>query len=573
LEPKLKRAQEVACYGKLNYKYGKSEFNVVDYRLDKEIEGEPLSPIYRSVEGLSAKMIRRMIVSAWESYGSQIEEVLPQELIEKFGFLSRRQAVYNMHFPSSWQIRDGARQRLAYEELLVLQTAIISSSLIKNTTGIAHSKEADILTTYQKILPYKFTDAQLRVIKEIYNDMEAPLPMMRLVQGDVGCGKTAVAAAAVYKSFRSGYQSALMAPTEILANQHYQLLSKQLAELGVTTALLTGKTSSADKKKILVDLAAADIDLLIGTHALIEDNVSFARLGLAITDEQHRFGVLQRERLHEGSAADILVMTATPIPRTLALTAYADLQLSIIDQLPAGRRPIKTYAVSYQYEQRIHDFLAKETAKGRQGFVVCPLIEESEKIDLQSAVTYADQLRQVLPQCTIGLLHGRTKAQEKAAIMEEFANGKTNILVSTTVIEVGIDIPNATVMIIRDAERFGLAQLHQLRGRIGRGGEQSYCILIHNAKGGVAAERMRIISECNDGFAIAEADLQERGTGEFFGVRQHGLPELKVADLSIDKQMMIDTREAAVDIVAGNIAIPDGLKCLIDEKLTALRRN
>ncbi len=573
LENKLKRAKQAACYGKLNYKYGKSEFNVIDYRLDGEIEGEPLAPIYRSVEGLSAKMIRRMIVSAWERYGIQIEEVLPPVLIAKNGFLSRREAVYDMHFPSSWQQRDSARQRLAYEELLVLQAAIISSSANINRQGIAHSKEADILSKYQQTLPYQLTAAQLRVIGEIYCDMEAPQPMMRLVQGDVGCGKTAVAAAAIYKSFRSGYQSAFMAPTEILANQHYQLLGKQLAALGVKTRLLTGKTTAADKKQILEDLVAAKIDLLIGTHALIEDNVSFARLGLAITDEQHRFGVLQRERLHEGTAADILVMTATPIPRTLALTVYADLRLSVIDQLPAGRRPVETYAVSYQYEQRIHNFLAKEITQGHQAFVVCPLVEESEKLDLQSAVTYTDQLRQIMPSTNVGLLHGRMKSQEKAAIMNDFALGKINILVSTTVIEVGIDIPNATVMVIRDAERFGLAQLHQLRGRIGRGSEQSYCILIHNAQGGVAAERMRIISESNDGFAIAEADLLERGAGEFFGVRQHGLPELKVADLFLDKKLMIDAREAASSIVSGDIAMNDGLKLLIEEKLVALRRN
>lgn len=573
LENKLKRAKQAACYGRLNYKYGKSEFNVIDYRLDGEIEQEPLAPIYRSVEGLSAKMIRRMIISVWERYGSQIEEVLPPQLIEKNEFLSRRQAVYNMHFPSSWQERDRARQRLAYEELLILQSAIISSFSVTNRQGITHSQADDILSKYRQVLPYQLTNAQLRVIGEVYSDMEAPQPMMRLVQGDVGCGKTAVAAAAIYKSFRSGYQSALMVPTEILANQHYQLLSKQLAALGVKTGILTGKTAAADKKKILEDIADAKIDLLIGTHALIEDNVNFARLGLAITDEQHRFGVLQRERLHGGTAADILVMTATPIPRTLALTVYADLKLSVIDQLPAGRRPVETYAVSYQFEQRINNFLAKEIAKGRQAFVVCPLVEESEKLDLQSAVTYAEQLRQIMPQLQVGLLHGRMKSQEKAAIMEDFALGKINILVSTTVIEVGIDIPNATVMVIRDAERFGLAQLHQLRGRIGRGGEQSYCVLIHNAKGGVAAERMRIISECNDGFAIAEADLQERGAGEFFGVRQHGLPELKVADLSLDKKLMIETREAAADIIAGNIDIPDGIKLLINEKLAALRRN
>jgi ATP-dependent DNA helicase RecG len=381
--------------------------------------------------------------------------------------------------------------------------------------------------------------------------MERPRPMRRLVQGDVGSGKTAVAAAALYKNCRAGFQGALMAPTEILAGQHYKNLQPLLGALGLRVALLTGDTKTAERRELLAALAEGQIDVLVGTHALFSADVEFAALGLAVTDEQHRFGVNQRSALRQkGNLADVLVLTATPIPRTLAMTFCGDLDVSAIDELPPGRQPIQTFAVSYELEARALNFVRGELAKGRQAYIVCPLVEENENLELDSAIKLTERLQaEEFADYRVALLHGKMKPAEKTDVMSRFAAGEIQILVATTVIEVGVDVPNATIMLVRDAERFGLAQLHQLRGRVGRGGEQSYCILLNNAKSKVARERIKTMTETNDGFVIAEADLKLRGAGELLGTRQSGLAALKYADLAKDVRLVEAARRNAMSLL------------------------
>ena len=551
LENSLKQGREVYIYGKMENKYNHRQFQVQDFSFPDQGD-TPLSlhPIYRATENLSQKTIRQAIVQAWEKYGADIPEILPEALIVRRNLPKRDRAVHDLHFPADWQIKEQARRRLAYEELLILQLALQGNSGSEEGLAIAHPPAPRLLVKFRSALPFPLTAAQERVISEIFADMEAPAIMQRLVQGDVGSGKTLVAAAAVYKTAAGGFQAALMAPTEILANQHYQTLQPLLFGLGVRVELFTAALGGKARLELLARCQNGGIDLLIGTHTLIQQGVEFARLGLAVTDEQHRFGVLQRARLQEkGHTCDMLIMTATPIPRTLALTLYGDLQISVIDQMPPGRQPILTYAVDYSYEKRLWAFVDKHLEEGRQVFVVCPLVEESAKIDLENALGLAERLqKQILPKRRTAVLHGKMKSEEKELVMADFAQGKIQILVATTVVEVGINIPNATIMMVRDAERFGLAQLHQLRGRIGRGSEQSYCLLLHNAKGDIAKERMKIMTKTSDGFAIAEADLRLRGPGEFWGTRQHGLPELRCANLFRDSDLIEQARGDALEL-------------------------
>ncbi|HID56172.1 TPA: ATP-dependent DNA helicase RecG, partial [Candidatus Poribacteria bacterium] len=447
-----------------------------------------------------------------------------------------------------------ARRRLIFDELFLIQLGLaLRKRRVESSEGISFKVDGPLLTRFLESLPFKLTSAQRRVIEEIRSDMSKPHPMNRLIQGDVGSGKTVVAAAALVIAVESGYQGAMMAPTEILAAQHFNTLDRLLRPLGVNVVMLRGEMRGAERKKALESVRSGEARVIVGTHALIQEEVEFNRLGLVITDEQHRFGVLQRAALKgKGlSSPDVLVMTATPIPRTLALTLYGDLDLSIIDELPPGRRRVKTFWVSEDKREEMYEFIRNEVKSGRQAYVVYPLVEESEKLeDVKAATEMAEKLQnEVFPELRVGLLHGRLRPQEKDEVMEAFKGGEIDILVSTTVVEVGVDVPNASVMVIEHAERFGLAQLHQLRGRVGRSAYQSYCFLIANPKSEEARRRVEVMVNSNDGFEIAEADMKIRGPGELMGTRQSGMPDLKLANLLRDADLLALARKEAQRIV------------------------
>ncbi|SLK09546.1 ATP-dependent DNA helicase RecG [Bacillus toyonensis] len=517
------------------------------------VRQQEVEPVY-SVKGkLTVKQMRRFIAQALKEYGDSIVEVLPDGLLNRYKLLPRYEALRALHFPVGQEDLKQARRRFVYEEFFLFQLKMQTLRKMEreNSKGTKKEIPSTELQEFIDALPFPLTGAQRRVVDEILKDMTSPYRMNRLLQGDVGSGKTVVAAIGLYAAKLAHYQGALMVPTEILAEQHYQSLAETFSRFGMTVELLTSSVKGARRREILARLEQGEVDILVGTHALIQDEVIFHRLGLVITDEQHRFGVAQRRVLREkGENPDVLFMTATPIPRTLAITVFGEMDVSIIDEMPAGRKVIETYWAKHDMLDRVLGFVEKEIKKGRQAYVICPLIEESEKLDVQNAIDLHSMLtHHYQGKCQVGLMHGRLSSQEKEEIMGQFSENKVQILVSTTVVEVGVNVPNATVMVIYDAERFGLSQLHQLRGRVGRGSEQSYCLLIADPKSETGKERMRIMTETNDGFVLSEKDLELRGPGDFFGSKQSGLPEFKVADMVHDYRALETARQDAAILV------------------------
>lgn len=513
-------------------------------------EAGTLLPVYSLTQGLSNKMVSRQVTEALNRVEQLPDPLEGSGLPQQYGLLSYSQALHAVHFPPDWQAIETGRNRMVFDELLCLSLCFARMREGRHRLHVP-PMQMQPLTEYYRALPYELTGAQQRAIAEAMSDMCSGTPMNRLVQGDVGSGKTAVAAALCYFAHRNGAQSTLMAPTEILAQQHYNSLAPLLGSLGMQVALLTGSLSPKKKETLKVALAAGEIDLCIGTHALLTDDTAFANLGLVVTDEQHRFGVQQRAALRQkGKDAHVLVMSATPIPRTLAMIVYGDLEISVIDELPAGRRPIRTYLIDSTIRQRAFGYIKKHLDEGYQAYLVCPAVqsedEDTAAASLKSAVEYAEELAHgAFGDYRVGLLHGKMRPAQKEKVMAEFAAGEIQLLVATTVVEVGVDVPNAVIMMVENAERFGLSQLHQLRGRVGRGQVQSHCILLSDTENPDTLERLRVLCGTNDGFKIAEEDLKQRGPGDFFGERQHGLPEMKIADLAADSRLLQKAREAA----------------------------
>ncbi|EMF0108654.1 ATP-dependent DNA helicase RecG [Enterococcus hirae] len=545
LKDKVILSEEIAVYGKWDAK--RKSLNGMKILGSQAVDD--FSPIYHVNKSIRQTTLVDLIRRGFEEYGDLIEENLPNGLVEKYRLLDRPTAVKSMHFPKNHEENHQAKRRIVFEEFFLFQMRLqgLKKSEKAETNGIEILYDIQRLKQFIQKLPFELTDAQKRVTNEICRDLRSPQHMQRLLQGDVGSGKTIVAAIALYAAVTAGFQGALMVPTEILAQQHMESLLRLFDAQEIKLALLTGSTKAKERRELLELLEQGEIDIVVGTHALIQEGVEFQHLGLVITDEQHRFGVNQRKVLREkGWRPDVLFMTATPIPRTLAITAYGEMDVSVIDELPAGRIPIETRWVRTPQLNSVLDWTWKELAKGHQMYVICPLIEESEALDVKNAVEIYEKLSALFaPQYEVGLLHGKMKNQEKEAIMETFKENKMQILVSTTVIEVGVNVPNATVMLIMDADRFGLAQLHQLRGRVGRGSDASYCVLVANPKNELGIERMKIMTETNNGFILSEKDLELRGPGEVFGFRQSGLPQFAIADLVTDSNILEVARDEA----------------------------
>ena len=510
-------------------------------------------PIYALTEGVGADMVRQAVIAALPAI-AHLKDPLPAALLKQYGLMGLKEAIANIHFPPDSAALEVTRRRLVFDEFFYLQLGLlqrqrkarqIQTSAILASTG-------QLIDQFHNLLPFKLTGAQARVVNDILNDLQKPVPMNRLVQGDVGSGKTVVAVVAVLAAIQSGYQAALMAPTEVLAEQHYRKLVSWFNLMHLPVELLTGSTKAAKRRQIHAHLQTGELPLLVGTHALIQDQVNFQRLGLVVIDEQHRFGVGQRARLQQkGESPHVLTMTATPIPRTLALTLHGDLDVSQIDELPPGRQKIHTTALSGKERSHAYDLILREVAQGRQAYIVLPLVEESEKLDVRAAVEEHQRLQEsIFPKFQVGLLHGRMSSADKDEAISKFRDNQIQILVSTTVIEVGVDVPNATVMLIENAERFGLSQLHQLRGRVGRGAEQSYCLLMSSSKTEPARQRLKVLEQSQDGFFISEMDMRFRGPGEVLGTRQSGLPDFTLASLVEDQEVLELARGAAEKVIA-----------------------
>lgn len=526
---------------------------VSEIHVGHQMKSKDFEPVYTVKGKVTVKGIRRFINLAFSQYGQYMEETLPSRYLTKYKLMNRIDAIKIMHFPPNQQDLKQARRRFVYEEFFYFQLKMQALRKVEreHSKGVTQSYNLEMLKAFIHSLPFSLTNAQKRVINEILSDMKSPYRMNRLLQGDVGSGKTAVAAISLYASKTAGFQGALMVPTEILAEQHADSLRLMLEPFQIRSELLTSSVKGKRRRELLQQLKIGEIDVLIGTHALIQEEVEFYKLGLVITDEQHRFGVGQRRILREkGENPDVLFMTATPIPRTLAITVFGEMDVSIIDEMPAGRKTIETYWAKENMLERVLGFVEKELVAGHQAYIICPLIEESDKLDVQNAIDVHSSLTHYFHgRYQVGLMHGRLSAEEKDNVMKAFSNNDLQVLVSTTVVEVGVNVPNATIMVIYDAERFGLAQLHQLRGRVGRGSDQSYCILLADPKTEVGKERMKIMTDTNDGFVLSEKDLELRGPGDFFGKKQSGLPEFKVADMVHDYRALETARSDAASLV------------------------
>ena len=547
LAKSLKVYEDYFLYGKIDKSFLTASMS--SPKIEKADGALAIQPIYPAKEKLTSRAISKVMKTALDEI-HQIDETLSDEIMQKYGLISLDKAIRDIHFPSSAEDYLPARKRLIFEELLTLQLGLLKLKSNKKCESSLRITK-DYSKEFETFLPFTLTNAQKRTIGECVVDMESKFPCNRLVQGDVGSGKTAVAASLIYTVIKNGYQAAMMVPTEILATQHFESLTKMFSKSDLKIALLTGSTPAKQKREIKKALFNNEIDLLIGTHALIQNDVEFKKLALVITDEQHRFGVRQRTALAEkGEPPNVLVMSATPIPRTLAIILYGDLSISVIDELPAKRLPIKNCVVDTSYRPKAYRFITRQVELGRQAYVICPMVEESEGLEAENVTDYTQLLKKELPGITVEMLHGQMKAAQKNEIMERFASGEIQVLVSTTVVEVGVNVPNATVMMVENAERFGLAQLHQLRGRVGRGEHQSYCIFIRGNKDQETAKRLEILNHSNDGFYIASEDLKLRGSGDLLGTRQSGDMEFQMADIFRDADILQKASEAASELLA-----------------------
>ena len=553
LKNMFKVGEKYKFFGKVNKKFNKVDMISPVFDSENSLKNTgKIIPIYPTTYNLPQNTLRKIIENGLAEIDEKLEDTLPEYLLSKYNLCDLNNAIKQIHFPDNFENFNKARKRLVFEELLSMQLALLSlkSQYEVESEGISLDKNVKMSELIDK-LPFRLTKAQLRVLEEIDNDLESSKPMNRLLQGDVGSGKTVVAEIAAYKAVKSGYQVAIMAPTAILATQHLESFTSLLDDTGIKCELLISGISKKKKEDILERLKNGEIDILIGTHALLEENVVFKNLGLVVTDEQHRFGVRQRSTIaKKGDNPNVLVMTATPIPRTLALILYGDLDISIIDELPPNRKKIDTFPVTKEMDDRVNNFIKEQIDSGRQAYIVCPLVEDSEEIDARSVLELAEKYKNVVfKDYKVEYLHGKMKPKEKDEIMERFKNKEIDILISTTVIEVGVNVSNANIMVIENAERFGLAQLHQLRGRVGRGEYKSYCILKYQGNSDVIRKRMNVMKATNDGFIISEKDLELRGTGEFFGTKQHGLPEFKIANLFEDMQVLKLVQSIAIEII------------------------
>lgn len=554
---KLEEGKTYLFFGKIGGNLFLREMNspAIEEISDTENVKGRILPLYSLINGLNQGAIQKAVQSAISLLPENVEEPLPDDLRKKWQLAHLRFALEYIHHPNDFFQLESARRRFVFEELLILQLGLIE--LKKRNRGYSTrvlDKKVDMHSFYQA-LPFSLTNAQTRAIAEALSDMEKSVPMSRIVQGDVGCGKTMVAAALAFFVIKNGFQASMMAPTEILAKQHYETFSAIFSKLHIKCGLLTGSMNEKAKNEVIKGISEGEIHFIVGTHSLIEDKVAFKNLSLVITDEQHRFGVRQRARLaQKGNNPHILVMSATPIPRTLGLILYGDLDISVIDELPPGRQKVDTFLADEDKRERVYHFLNKELAKGRQAYIVCPLVEEGDKKELKDVENFSKEIAEkYLQHFQVGFIHGRLKGAEKEKIMADFYENKINALVATTVIEVGVNVPNATMMIIENAERFGLSQLHQLRGRVGRGAEKSYCILLSNTNSADTKKRLNALCETNDGFIISQKDLEIRGAGDFFGERQHGLPPLKIANIVTDMEVLKSAQIAAREIIKEDI--------------------